>query len=208
MADDPEFPIKRITIASGNQGKIDEINLALTEGCRRPIALKSILETDAHFDPPETGASLQENAEIKALAAARLVHGYALADDTGLYVDALKGEPGIRAARYAGEHCSFADNIAKMLTELKGVPDEQRTARFITVLALAHPDLPTRYFQHACEGRIISEPTGASGFGYDPIFYVTAAGKTFAEMRMREKEAVSHRGGALRKLAEWLERQR
>lgn len=190
-----------ITIASGNKGKIAEITAALA-GCN--VTLRSVLEIEPHFDPPETGASLNENAEIKALAAAKRVDGYALSDDTGLYVDALNGEPGIRAARFAGEHCSFADNIAKMLTELKGVPDEQRTARFIAVLALAHPTLPTRYFQHACEGRIVSEPTGTQGFGYDPIFFVPAVNKTFAQMTLKEKEQVSHRGGALKKLAAWL----
>ncbi|MGH7146118.1 MAG: RdgB/HAM1 family non-canonical purine NTP pyrophosphatase [Planctomycetota bacterium] len=194
----------QILIASGNQGKIAEIGAAL-QGCN--VQLRSVLDLDPHFDPPETGATLRENAEIKARAALLRApsHSAALADDTGLYVDALDGEPGLRAARYAGVHCSFEDNIAKLLAALAGVPPERRGARFVTVLALARPGAATLFFEGACAGRIAAEKHGAEGFGYDPIFFVPAVNKTFAEMSLLEKEAVSHRGAALRNFAAWLQ---
>ena len=168
------------------------------------MTLRSVLDIDPQFDPPETGTTLEQNADIKAQAVVKLTGGYALADDTGLFVDALDGAPGIHAARYAGEHCSFADNTAKMLKALTGVPLEKRTARFIAVLALAHPDKPTRYFQGECAGVITTEPAGTHGFGYDPIFFVPELGRTFAQADLKTKEKYSHRGRALASLAAWL----
>lgn len=194
----------QIAIASGNRGKIAEIAAALA-GCQ--VDLRSILEIDPHFDPPETGSTLRENAAIKARAATAVCGGYALADDTGLYVDALNGRPGIHAARYAGEHCSFADNIAKMLRELAQVPAEKRTARFVTVLALTHPTEPTQFFEGECSGLITADCRGEQGFGYDPIFFVPSVNKTFAEMSVTEKQRVSHRGAALNLFAQWMRSQ-
>nr|MBO2469859.1 non-canonical purine NTP pyrophosphatase [Bacillota bacterium] len=124
----------------------------------------------------------------------------ALADDSGLEVDALGGEPGVYSARYAGEGASDAANNAKLLAALEGVPAEKRTARYRCVLALAVPGMATVTVEGVCEGLIAEQPRGTGGFGYDPLFYLPGRGKTMAELRPEEKNAISHRGQALRRL--------
>lgn len=154
----------------------------------------------------ETGATLEENARIKAVALADAFGLPAVADDTGLEVDALGGAPGVRSARYAGDHASYADNVAKLLSELDGVDAQRRTARFATVaLARVHGGAELRG-RGEVEGTITLEPRGNHGFGYDPVFApLEGDGRTFAEMTAAEKHAVSHRGRAFRALAALLD---
>ena len=157
------------------------------------------------FDPDETGATLEENALIKAQAALELSQEWSIADDTGLEVDALGGRPGLYAARYAGEHCSFDDNINKLLSELSGVPEDQRAARFVCVIALCRPGFEPMTFRAGCAGRILEARRGTQGFGYDPVFFVAETGKTFAELTTEEKNRISHRARAVKLLRAELE---
>lgn len=152
------------------------------------------------FDPDEHGETLEANALIKARAAMDLSGQWSIADDTGLEVDALDGRPGIYAARYAGEGCTFQDNIDKMLRELKGVPDEKRGARFACVIALCRPGYEPMTFRGTLAGRIVDSAKGTQGFGYDPIFFVTESGKTLAELSREEKNRISHRARAVKLL--------
>ncbi|HTL83875.1 MAG TPA: RdgB/HAM1 family non-canonical purine NTP pyrophosphatase [Acidimicrobiia bacterium] len=151
-------------------------------------------------DVEETGATLEENARIKARALADALSMLAVADDTGLEVDALDGAPGVYSARYAGEHATYADNVAKLLRELGDATS--RAARFATVAIARRPDGTETLRRGEVEGRIASAPTGESGFGYDPVFVPDeGGGRTFAEMDAGEKHAISHRGRAFRALA-------
>jgi XTP/dITP diphosphohydrolase len=163
----------------------------------RPSALRDDLELSAVPDVEETGATLEENARIKATGLADALGMLALADDTGLEVDALDGAPGVYSARYAGPAATYDDNVAKLLRELEGVYPALRTARFATV-ALAHwPDGRELVERGEVEGVITATPAGANGFGYDPVFVPTEGdGRTFAQMAAAEKHALSHRGRA------------
>jgi XTP/dITP diphosphohydrolase len=153
-------------------------------------------------DVEETGATLEENARIKASTLAAVTGMLAIADDTGLEVDALDGAPGIYAARYAGEHATYADNVSKILRELEGVYPTLRTARFATVAIACWPDGRELAVRGEVAGVIAATPSGESGFGYDPVFVPTEGdGRTFAQMTAGEKHAISHRGRAFAKLA-------
>jgi XTP/dITP diphosphohydrolase len=153
-------------------------------------------------DVVEDGDTLADNARLKAVALSEATGLPALADDTGLEVDALGGAPGVWSARYAGEHAGYADNVAKLLGALDGVADDARTARFRTVALLRYPDGAELIADGVVEGRIAREERGANGFGYDPVFVPTEGdGRSFAEMDADEKHAISHRGRALRALA-------
>jgi XTP/dITP diphosphohydrolase len=151
--------------------------------------------------PEETGATLEENALLKARAALRATGHAALADDTGLEVEALGGEPGVRAARYAGPGATYDDNVRKLLGALDGVPREKRHARFGTVCALCLPDGVEIVTSGALHGHITAAPRGGRGFGYDPVFEVADLGRTLAELSDEEKNAISHRGRAARSMA-------
>jgi XTP/dITP diphosphohydrolase len=155
--------------------------------------------------PEETGATLEDNAVLKARATFEATGLPAIADDTGLEVEALDGRPGVRSARYAGDAATYEDNWRRLLRELDGVPAARRGARFVTVIALYRGDGRILLFEGEADGRILEVPRGSGGFGYDPVFYSTAAGKTFAEMTPEEKARHSHRGAALRKLRAYLE---
>ncbi len=156
-------------------------------------------------DVEETGETLEENALLKARALVAATGHAAIADDTGLFVDALDGRPGVRSARYAGETASYDDNVTKLLGEMEGV--ETRTARFITVIAVAYPDGVTVCVEGVLEGTIARTRAGDQGFGYDPVFIPSdAGGKTLAELTPQEKNATSHRARALRALVEELSR--
>ena len=160
-------------------------------------------------DVDETGSTLLENARIKARALARAFGIRAVADDTGLEVDALHGAPGVKSARYAGTHASYADNVAKLLRELEGVPPSLRTARFATVALACHSDGREVVARGEVEGSIGVRARGAAGFGYDPVFIpIEGDGRSFAEMAPEEKHAVSHRGRAFRALAARLTEER
>ena len=161
------------------------------------VRVRSLAEFDGAPDVVEDGATYEENALKKARSAAAFTGKPSLADDTGLEVEAINGRPGIHAARFAGEHCSFQDNIAKLLTVLKGVPRERRAARFVCVLAFVGPDGREEVVRGELEGRITEEPAGIGGFGYDPVFFSPEAGKTLAELSPEEKNRISHRRRAV-----------
>jgi XTP/dITP diphosphohydrolase len=189
----------KAVLASSNAGKLRELAEILA-----PLGYQLIAQTALGIDtPPETGTTFAENALLKARHAARLSGLPALADDSGIEVDALGGRPGVYSARYAGEHATDAANLQKMLDELSGVPPEQRTARYQCVIAFASTaDDPAPLIAHGTwEGRVLTQPRGTGGFGYDPIFQPEGLDLTAAELSAAEKNARSHRGKALRALA-------
>jgi XTP/dITP diphosphohydrolase len=154
----------------------------------------------------ETGVTFAENAAIKALAISRHIGGWALADDSGIEVDALGGEPGVRSARYAGEQATDEENLAKLIAEMEGVAD--RRAAYACALAYAEPGGTERLFEARCEGRLARAPAGDGGFGYDPIFVAHDSPRensTMASLSQQEKDAISHRGRAATLLLAWLE---
>lgn len=196
--------MQKVVLATGNPGKVREL-ASLLEDFGLDVVAQSELNVD---DAEETGLTFIENAILKARHAARITGLPAIADDSGLAVDALGGAPGIYSARYAGEHGNDRANLEKLLQTLQGVPDAQRQAQFHCVLVyLRHADDPTPLVCHGrWPGVIAHQPAGEGGFGYDPVFYVPESGKTAAEMSKAEKSAVSHRGQALVLLLEAMRR--
>jgi XTP/dITP diphosphohydrolase len=192
---------EKILVATRNQGKLNEIRSLLQGVSIEILSLDSFPELP---DVPEDGETFEENALKKARAMARATEIAALADDSGLRVDALNGRPGVLSARYGGEGASDGEKCARILEEMKGIPDALRTARFICVLALVAPNGVERLFKGVCEGTIIREMRGAAGFGYDPIFYHPESRCTFAEMDPEAKNRVSHRGRALNEFRNYL----
>ena len=192
----------QIVLATHNRGKMEEMAAILRH---LPVELLTLDAFPEIGDIPETGNTLKENAFIKAETVHRLTGLPALADDTGLEVDALNGAPGIYSARYAGADATFDDNCQKMLKELHGIPVEKRTARFRTVIAFVNGG-EKEWVEGVAEGRIIEEKRGIGGFGYDPIFYYPPLRKTFAELDSVEKNSISHRGKALRNFCGILEK--
>ena len=192
----------QIVLATHNRGKMEEMAAILGQ---LPVELLTLDAFPEIGDIPETGNTLKENAFIKAETVHRLTGLPALADDTGLEVDALNGAPGIYSARYAGADATFDDNCQKMLKELHSIPLERRTARFCTVIAFVNRG-EKEWVQGVAEGRIIEEKRGIGGFGYDPIFYYPPLRKTFAELNSVEKNSISHRGKALRNFCGILEK--
>lgn len=190
----------KILIATGNQGKVKEIR-DLVEGF--PVEFLSLADTGPVPEVEEDGMTFEENALKKARTLARFTGMATLADDSGLCVDALEGRPGVLSARYGGENASDPEKCALILEEMRSVPDGERGARFVCVIALVDPSKDERLFRGVCEGRITREPMGTEGFGYDPIFFYPEAGCTFAEMARQEKNRVSHRGRALKLLADY-----
>ena len=190
--------LQKIVLASGNAGKIKEIQAILTGHPIVPQSLFNVAEAD------ETGTTFVENAIIKARNAALHCKLPAIADDSGLVVDALNGELGVYSARYAGVGASDSDNVQKLLQALEGVPETQRTARFICVMVfMEHADDPLPIIaQGSWEGRILTQPVGSNGFGYDPVFFVPDYQCASAELSPELKNSLSHRGIALKKLAE------
>ena len=200
--------MRKIIFATGNQGKMREVRRILEnlkiEGEETEIL--SMKEAGIDIDIEEDGASFEENAVIKAKAVAKAAPGaIVLADDSGLQIDYLNGEPGIYSARYLGEDTPYHIKNANLMKRLEGVEDEKRTARFVCAIAVAMPDGTVDTQTGIIEGRIGYEEKGEGGFGYDPIFYVPEFGKTTAELSEDEKNAVSHRGKALRAIRERLE---
>ncbi len=184
----------RVLIATGNRGKLKEI-CALLDGLE--VLLVPLDRNLAATMPPESGDSFQENARIKAEAAARLGGTVALADDSGLEVDALGGQPGVLSARFGGPGKTDADRCRLLLDKLVGVPLDRRAARFRCVVAIAEPSGPVRFAEGVCEGRITQASRGNRGFGYDPVFEVPSLGKTLAEVGPEIKNRLSHRAQAL-----------
>ena len=183
-------------VATGNSHKVEEIRAMLAD---LPVAVRSLAEFPGAPEVVEDGTTYSENALKKARSAAKFTGKPALADDTGLEVDALGGQPGLYAARFAGEGCSFQDNIRKLLRLLEGMPSERRGARFVCVIALVLPGGREEVVESELRGRITESQTGSGGFGYDPVFYVPEAGKTLAESTADEKNRISHRRRALDK---------
>lgn len=190
---------RRVVVATGNAGKLVEIRHALDVpgwSFLSPAELGGVV-----LDVEETGATFEENALVKACAYAAAFGRAALADDSGLEVDALGGAPGVRSARYAGEPADDAANNARVLSELAAVAAPGRTARFRCAIALYDPEGGTLVAHGTCEGALAQAPRGSGGFGYDPLFLPAAApGRTMAELSLAEKGAISHRGAALRAL--------
>lgn len=188
-----------LVLASGNKGKLAEFQ-RLLEGL--DVQIHSMKEYPEIGEIVEDGSTFAENALIKARAVCKATGKPAMADDSGLAVDALNGAPGIYSARFAGEQRSDADNNAKVLQLLEGVEDSKRTARFFCVIAIVLPDGREYTAEGTCEGTILRALRGEGGFGYDPLFYVESLDKTFAELTMEEKNRISHRGHANRKAVE------
>lgn len=189
-----------IVLASGNPGKIREIQAILQNDNILPQSQFNVVE------PEETGSTFVENAIIKARNAALHCQLPAIADDSGLVVDALQGAPGVISARYAGVGASDQDNLEKLLLEMRDIPTEQRTARFICVMVyLRHAEDPTPIIaQGVWEGRILAATAGSNGFGYDPVFWLEAQQCSSAQLAPELKNRLSHRGQALRILTEQL----
>lgn len=194
--------VKRIIFATGNAGKMREIREILADFGGEILSMK---EAGVSTDAEENGASYEENALIKARSVAEKAgDAVVLADDSGLEIDALGGEPGIYSARYLGEDTSYRVKNANLIERLAGVPEEKRTARFVCAIAAVLPDGRELVTKAAVEGRIGYEEKGEGGFGYDPIFYVPEFGRTTAELSEEEKNQISHRGKALRLMKEEL----
>lgn len=192
--------MKKIIFATGNAGKMKEIREILAD---LPVEIYSMKEAGIVTEIEENGKTFEENAKIKAKAVAGCVSDpetIVLADDSGLEIDALNGEPGVYSARYLGEDTSYRVKNQNLIDRLEGVPEEERTARFVCVIAAAFPDGTVTATKGTIEGKIGYEERGTNGFGYDPIFYLPDMSRTTAELSPEEKNAVSHRGKALREM--------
>ncbi|MCF3941913.1 XTP/dITP diphosphatase [Oceanobacillus alkalisoli] len=194
--------MKEIIIATRNQGKVKEfIDFFQPYG----VNVQSLLDIAEQQLPDieETGNSFAENAALKAEQIAEMLNRPVLADDSGLVVDALDGAPGIYSARYAGEDKSDEANNQKLLQKLQDVPQAERTARFVCVLAIAIPGEKTKFYEGTCEGEISVAPHGKNGFGYDPLFIPNGYQQTMAELSASEKNQISHRSNAIKQLENW-----
>ncbi len=193
----------KLLLATNNKGKIRELK-ALLRGL--PYELVTPEQVALYNEVEETGTTYEENARLKAVTLCRESGLTTLADDSGLEVDALDGEPGSLSARYAGENASDKERVDYLLSRLKNVPREKRTARFVSVVAIATPGAGVYFTRGECEGIIAFEPKGNRGFGYDPIFYLPELDKTMAELPMSVKNRVSHRGKAAREARQILQK--
>lgn len=184
----------KILLATGNPHKARELS-AMLSGC--DVEVLTLKDVGFTGEIAEDGKTFEENAEIKARAAASL--GYiGVGDDSGLCVDFLGGAPGVYSARYAGEPCDNAKNNEKLLFEMAGVPEEKRGAKFVCVICCVFPDGRKIISRGECSGRILTSYAGCGGFGYDPLFFCTERGKSYAEMTEEEKNSVSHRARAMK----------
>jgi XTP/dITP diphosphohydrolase len=190
-----------IVLATGNQNKVKELQALVKDF---PVEIRCLKDFGPMPEAIEDGATFEENAYKKALHYAKILGLPALADDSGLVVDALDGAPGVYSARYSGEKATDWDNCTKLLHEMQG--QTKRAARFVCVLSLAVPHGPALTWEGRCEGQITEQRQGEAGFGYDPVFYYPEFGKTFAEVSMAEKSQVSHRGRAMQEFATELDK--
>ena len=193
--------INQIIFATGNEGKMKEIRLILEDLGAEILSLK---DAGINIEIQEDAKTFEENAVIKAREVMRATGALVLADDSGLEIDYLNGEPGVYSARYLGEDTSYRIKNQNLIDRLEGVPDEQRTARFVCVIAAAFPDGRIITARGAIEGIIGYEERGEGGFGYDPIFWLPEYGCSTAELTMEKKNELSHRGKALRLMKEEL----
>ncbi|MBS1516194.1 MAG: RdgB/HAM1 family non-canonical purine NTP pyrophosphatase [Bacteroidetes bacterium] len=192
--------LEKLVIASNNGHKIEEISSILSGSEMKIFSLKDFPEFP---DPEETGNTLEENSLIKAKAVSEKFNMPAIADDTGLFVNALNGEPGVYSARYSGENATYESNCQKLLDELKDKPD--RSAEFRSVICLYINEPEKYFFEGIVKGSIINEKRGEKGFGYDPLFLPLHSEKTFAELTGEEKNKISHRSLALQKLKQFFD---
>lgn len=193
---------KQLVFATGNQGKVNEFRQMLGE----EYEILSMKDLDVDVDIVEDGKSFEENAIIKAKAVCEATGQMVLADDSGFEVDALGGEPGIYSSRFMGEDTPYSVKNAELLRRCEDVPEEERGARFVCVIACAFPDGRVETVKGVIEGKLAHEPKGENGFGYDPIFYYPERGMTTGEMEPEEKNAISHRGQAVRKMVDLLKK--
>lgn len=194
--------MKEIIIATKNQGKVNEFKDMFQDSL---VHVQSLLDLSVEVpDIEETGKTFQENAEIKAESVSKWFNKPVIADDSGLVVDALNGAPGVYSARYAGENKTDEEHYMKLLESLKDVPFQDRTARFICVLAFKEPEKKAVFFTGICEGKIAFEPLGNEGFGYDPVFIPEGDTRTMAQLLPEEKNRLSHRSEAIKEFAKWM----
>ena len=192
--------MNKVVIATHNKDKQKEIEILLSTFGITTVALNSFPEIG---DIPETGSTLEENALIKARTVFSITGLASIADDTGLEVDALDGAPGVYTARFAGDGCSYTDNVKKIIKVMQNIPFDERGAVFRTVIAYKDSKVEL-IAQGLVKGYISEKMKGLDGFGYDPVFYIKEKGKTFAEMKVEEKNVISHRGRAIKVLKELL----
>ncbi len=193
----------KLVLATHNKDKITEIKALLQQ---LPIEILTFSDFDHFPDVVEDRDTLVGNAEKKAREIFNITGIPSMADDTGLFVDALDGEPGVFSSRYAGENVTYEDNRKKLLSEMRDIPASKRDAAFKTVIVLIVNEKENFVVEGSCEGYIGFEEKGTMGFGYDPIFYMHDSGKSFAELTVEEKNKISHRGRALQKIKEILEK--
>ncbi|MGG0460445.1 XTP/dITP diphosphatase [Priestia aryabhattai] len=196
--------MREIIIATKNAGKVKDFETLFSP---KGFQVKSLLDFPEMEDVEETGVTFTENATLKAEAISFALNKPVIADDSGLAIDALNGEPGVYSARYAGENKDDNANIEKVLQKLNDVPFEKRTARFHCALAIAVPGKRTEIVEGTCEGHILEEKRGENGFGYDPIFFVEKWRCSMAELSKEQKNQISHRANALKKLAPLIDAQ-
>jgi len=194
--------MRKLLVATHNQGKLHEITQLLSGA---PLQVVSLRDLGIAREVPETGSTFLANATMKAVEYSRMTDALTLADDSGLEVAALGGAPGVRSARYGGPGLDDDKRNKHLLKELTPIPWDERVARFVCVLALAQSGALIKTFDGAVEGLIAHEPRGPNGFGYDPVFYYPPRARTFGELARADKEKVSHRGQALRKLRTYIE---
>ena len=193
----------KIVLATHNEDKCAEMTAMLDEF---PIQLISLEDFPEIGEIKENGSSLEENALIKARTVHSITKLLSWADDTGLEVDALGGKPGVYSARYAGENCSYSDNVQKLLQKMENIPADKRIAHFKTAIALIGENMEL-VSEGVVEGMITTKPKGVGGFGYDSVFYVLDKNKTYSEMKMTEKNQISHRGKAIQNMIKLLQSQ-
>ena len=196
--------MRKVIFATGNENKLKEIRMIMED---MDIEIVSMKEAGVYVDVEETGTSFEENSLLKAKAIAMKSGELTLADDSGLEIDYLNKEPGIYSARYMGEDTSYDIKNAELLRRMEGVPDEKRSARFVCAVAMVRPDGTSEVVRATMEGRVAYEPAGVNGFGFDPIFFLPEYGCTSSELSPEDKNAISHRGKALRMIREVLEKE-
>ncbi len=194
--------MRTLLLATSNPHKLEEFRAIFAS---LPLRLLSLNDLQLDIEVEETGATFAENAELKASTYAQASGMLTLADDSGLEIDALRGAPGVQSARYLGRETSYEERFRSILQQLKGLPMDQRTARFRCAIALAEPSGNTRTVEGVIEGVIADSPRGKNGFGYDPIFYLPELGKTFAELAPEHKNRISHRARAAQAARKLLE---
>ena len=197
----PNTSNDKILIATNNAGKVLDLSKLLASS---GFIVTTPNQENIQMDVEETGQTFEDNAAIKALAFAKTSGLLSIADDSGLEVEYLHGDPGVRSARYAGENASDIDRVWYLLDKLKDVEWSKRQARFKSVIAIADPDGVIEMFEGTCEGYILFEPVGRNGFGYDPIFYLPLEGKSMSELSLENKNKISHRGLAMEKAVRFL----